>query len=128
MTPTDPPPSSRIRLSGSHHSGGGSGFGRSGSNGPADGGPVAVPPKTFGPYQLLDELGRGGFGVVYRALHAPSGQHVALKVLLKVDPRARSRFEREAHVTRSLDHPHVARLLDAGLQGGHPISTTNPWQ
>ncbi len=68
----------------------------------------------LGPYQLLDELGRGGTGVVYRA-RSPRGDEVAIKLLGRRDPDALARFDRERRMT---DVFNVAEgfvpLLDAG--------------
>jgi len=69
-----------------------------------------------GPYRTLDELGRGGMGVVYRAQDA-AGQVVALKVLLPhraAQPHVRQRFLHELRSLSKLRHPHLVRLLAAG--------------
>jgi hypothetical protein len=74
-----------------------------------------------GSYEILRELGRGGMGAVYLARHRPTGQEVALKLLLPevaCEDTARRRFLREAEITRGLDHPHVVRLFEAGYAGG----------
>jgi serine/threonine-protein kinase len=65
---------------------------------------------TVGPYQLQEEIARGGMGVVYRGL-GPQGP-VAVKLLLEGqhDPR----FERELEAQRRLDHPGIVRVLDGG--------------
>ena len=71
--------------------------------------------------ELLDVLGRGGMGVVYRARQRDLDREVALKVLLPEctqDPAFAERFEREARVLARLDHPHVVRVLDAGHTEG----------
>ncbi|MEZ6185969.1 MAG: tetratricopeptide repeat protein [Planctomycetota bacterium] len=68
----------------------------------------------IGPYRVQGELARGGMGVVYRAL-APDGTAVALKLLLRVEERTQRRLEREVLALRRLEHPHVVRLLDAGV-------------
>ena len=52
-------------------------------------------PHRIGPYRVLDELGRGRQGVVYRAEHADSGEVVALKTLAVADPRLRWSIRRE---------------------------------
>ena len=75
--------------------------------------------KSFGKYRIVDELGRGGFATVYKALDTGLGlnREVALKVLhshLAADPGFISRFQREAQVTAKLFHPQIALLLEAG--------------
>lgn len=74
--------------------------------------------SEFGPYALHRVLGQGGMGTVYEAAHrdAPA-QVVALKVLHPwLDtPALRLRFERETRLLRLLDHPGIARILDAGV-------------
>ena len=77
----------------------------------------------IGHYEVINELGRGGMGVVYRA-HEPSlNRTVALKVLpkeLSADESFRARFEREAHVLASLNHPNISAIYDmAEDQGTH---------
>lgn len=71
----------------------------------------------IGPYQLLELLGQGGMGAVYKALHPKLDKIVALKVLtagrLKSGD-AINRFEREMKAVGKLDHPHLIRALDAG--------------
>ena len=73
----------------------------------------------IGPYRVLDELGRGGMGVVYRAER--SDGHFRQTVALKLLPRggetrdAIGRFERERQILADLVHPNIAHLLDGGL-------------
>src|SRR3954471_20508115 len=79
--------------------------------------------RTFGPYELLDELGRGGMGIVYRARERSTGKEVALKVLKSVvglDETARRRFEREARLPARVRHPGIVEVLDAGTEAGTP--------
>ena len=66
-------------------------------------------------YRLLDELGRGGMGVVWRAHDDRLDREVAVKVVhdwVDADPELRGRFEREAAALARLQHPHVVRLYD----------------
>jgi serine/threonine protein kinase/tetratricopeptide (TPR) repeat protein len=75
----------------------------------------------IGPYRLLEEIGEGGFGVVYMAEQSePVRRRVALKVIkLGMDTRqVIARFEAERQALALMDHPHIATVLDAG-------STTN---
>ena len=81
-----------------------------------------------GPYRVLRRLGQGGMGQVYLALRNVGGaeQRVALKVVRPelvslADPTALARFRQERAVLATLEHPHIARLLDAGeTDGGVP--------
>ncbi|WP_238006804.1 protein kinase [Dactylosporangium sp. AC04546] len=78
-------------------------------------------------YVRLRELGRGGMGAVYLARHETTGQEVALKVMLPrvaASATARTRFLREIVVTRSLRHPNIATLHDAGFADGTFYFTT----
>jgi hypothetical protein len=71
--------------------------------------------------ELLRELGRGGMGAVYLVRHRTSGEEMALKVMLPqvaANQAARTQFLREAENTRSLRHPQVVRLRDAGCSAG----------
>ena len=68
-------------------------------------------------YDLLEELGHGGGGRVYRALDLNLGRPVALKFLLPslVDsPEARARFLREGQALSALSHPHIATVFEGG--------------
>jgi TOMM system kinase/cyclase fusion protein len=75
-------------------------------------------------YQLLDKIGEGGFGYVYRATQMNTGQTVAIKFLsissdFDENKRQRyiERFERETHLTSRLQHANIVRLLDKGTNG-----------
>ncbi len=77
-------------------------------------------PTSLGDYEVLSPLGRGGMGVVYRARRrdGDSGDlEVALKVLRPgvLTAQHRSRFAREAEALRRLEHPYIARFLEAGV-------------
>ncbi|HEX9306475.1 MAG TPA: protein kinase [Anaeromyxobacter sp.] len=81
-----------------------------------------MPPRRVGPYVILSVIGRGGIGTVYRAHHEESGRLAALKVLgpaPAVDATAARRLAREYDVLRTLDHPHVVRVFDAGVSEGY---------
>jgi len=77
----------------------------------------------FGPYRIERWLGEGATGIVYSAEDTRSGQTVALKVgsaRTILDPDGRRRFERAAAASRHLDHPHIARVVDCGVEQGVP--------
>jgi len=74
-------------------------------------------------YEFQGELGRGGFGVVFKALRKADGKPVAIKVLLPrvaVQPSEIERFLREMAVTAQLSHPNIVNLLDQGHSEGIP--------
>jgi serine/threonine protein kinase/actin-like ATPase involved in cell morphogenesis len=68
-------------------------------------------------YEVLGELGRGGMGVVYLARQPSLGRLVAVKTLPSLDPSLTARLEREASVLAELQHPHIATVVDVGVQG-----------
>src|SRR5436309_1531624 len=79
-------------------------------------------PEQLGPYRIEEELGRGGMGVVYRATHQSSRQHVAIKVLpaeLARDPGFADRFAREVHALQTLNHPNIVKLIEPGEDQGY---------
>src|SRR6188472_1823214 len=71
--------------------------------------------SNLGPYQILEPLGRGGMGEVYRARDNKLGRDVAIKVLPEDHARDAdrlARFQREAQVLASLNHPNVGAIYD----------------
>jgi serine/threonine-protein kinase len=77
-------------------------------------------------YEVEAVLGRGGMGVVYRALHLRLNRTVALKMLLAGDragPSARARFQREAEAVANLRHANIVQVYDVGEQDGRPYFT-----
>ena len=75
----------------------------------------------LGRYEILEELGRGGMGIVYRARDSVLGRFVALKVLhsqLTVDPGFIGRFEQEARLAAQLEHPNLVPVYDLGQEDG----------
>src|SRR5215207_9383923 len=86
--------------------------------------PAERPGAVVGPYRLLEPIGEGGFGVVFLAeQQQPVRRKVALKVL-KPGMESRqvvARFEAERQALALMDHPNIARVLDAGTTGdGRP--------
>ena len=82
-----------------------------------------TPGTTLGTYQILGSLGAGGMGEVYRARDTKLGRSVAIKVLpsaFVADPDRVPRFEREAKVLASLNHPHIAALFGMEHGTGEP--------
>ena len=77
------------------------------------------PGTRLGPYEIVDALGVGGMGEVYKARDTRLDRTVAIKVLsheLTADPSARQRFDREARAIAALSHPHICGLHDVGHQ------------
>src|SRR6267154_2496707 len=75
----------------------------------------------LGPYEILDAIGAGGMGEVYRAKDTRLDRIVAIKILpahLSSDPLRKQRFEREAKTISSLNHPNICVLHDVGQQDG----------
>lgn len=73
----------------------------------------------LGHFEILDQLGRGGMGEVYRAKDKRLNRTVAIKILsrlLSTNPRLRDRFEREARAISALNHPHICTLHDIGRE------------
>ena len=82
-----------------------------------------APPVLAG-YEVLEEIGRGGMGIVYRARHRDSGQVVALKVIRKEKLGSAdlvSRFRREAQASSRLQHPNLVQVFEADLAGQTPF-------
>jgi eukaryotic-like serine/threonine-protein kinase len=87
----------------------------------ADADPFGLAGTTVSHFRILDVLGRGGMGVVYRALDIRLGRMVALKFMLpqlSCDTFARERFLKEARAASALDHPNVCTVYDTGRDDG----------
>ncbi|MCI0341291.1 MAG: serine/threonine protein kinase [Planctomycetales bacterium] len=80
-----------------------------------------APGTVIGGYRILERIGRGGMGVVYKAVQESLDRIVALKILppsLGRDPQFRERFEREARSLATLSHPNVVSIIDRGVEEG----------
>jgi serine/threonine-protein kinase len=80
--------------------------------------------ETVTHYRLLEKIGEGGMGVVYRAEDTRLGRQVAVKFLsakLSQDPVALERFQREAKAASALNHPNICALYDVGRHGDLPF-------
>ncbi|MGE5176107.1 MAG: protein kinase domain-containing protein [Hyphomicrobiales bacterium] len=89
---------------------------------------MALAPGTrLGPYEIVDLLGKGGMGEVYRARDPRLGRDVAVKVLPRSvagDRDRQQRFEAEARAAGSLNHPNIITLHDVGIADGAPYLVT----
>ncbi len=79
--------------------------------------------RTLGAYQLLERIGKGGMGEVYRARHSKLGREAAIKLLppaLAAEPDFFKRFERETASAAALNHPNNLPVYDYGDENGVP--------
>lgn len=77
----------------------------------------------LGSYEILEKIGAGGMGTVYKARHPKSGNIVAIKVLSPEyidDSMLLKRFRREFEAAAKLNHPHIVRVVEYGMEGTYP--------
>ncbi|MCZ6449557.1 MAG: protein kinase [Deltaproteobacteria bacterium] len=83
--------------------------------------------KTLSHYKVLEKIGQGGMGEVYRATDTKLNRDVALKILpqqFASDTQRMARFQREAEVLASLDHPNIGQIYGIEEAGHNPSTVT----
>lgn len=82
--------------------------------------PDSALPPTIGRYRIHEELGRGGMGVVYRAVDTGTGDELAIKTVAVPNERVITVIRREIHALSSINHPGVVRIVAHGVAHGRP--------
>jgi eukaryotic-like serine/threonine-protein kinase len=88
--------------------------------------PAAAPAVSIPGYEILSVLGRGGMGVVYKAIHQKLNRQVAVKMILAgtdADLEDLIRFRMEAEAVARLQHPNIVQIHDVGEHQGRPFFT-----
>ena len=84
-----------------------------------------LPGDELGPYLIEALVGVGGPSRVYRSIHVPTGERVAIKIGRRGDDELYRRLQREASVLAAVDHPHIVGLRNAGVHSAHPFVVTD---
>ena len=82
---------------------------------------------SLGPYRIVEKIGEGGMGEVYRAHDSRLHREVAVKILpahVADDPDRRARFDRESRAVAALSHPNILAIFDVGVAGAVTYAVT----